>query len=494
MKTPRFAIALLFFLATPAVGQIESPLLSKLRLNLVNPGGKSLAMGGAFVALADDATAALANPAGLTQLTAWQVGASGKLWVFEPELRRALYALGGDGSYQKFLTEADRPGGQQSDLEFASVVGPLGKHASVAVYQAVNLRYRLDANDLAGGNYRAFAMAVPPNSAVTLDEQGGWDIRNQLWGVSLSASLGDFSFGGGLTFNRLRYDMTGSAAGGGHLFVTNADSVQGIPGAQPRLDTTVSADVTSGTKMGWLAGFKWQVLEVGNVTFGGVYRKAPRFDVGYSVSSVNAWTGARVSFSCGVDDPNVPGSGASACGTFDVPDDWSVGLSAQPFPNLLVSAEVQRISYSQLQDGFVPIFAYCTIQASPCPAQNRVIPDGRAEDGTVPRVGAEWTLPLKGSLLVALRGGWHLQPAHGMKVDLYSDADRDRKPDPGSAPAEIVQPPLTDAFQTTYDGGKDEDHVSFGLGLTFGRSLSIDLAADLSSSNDAYVLSAFYRF
>ena len=69
MKTPRFAIALLFFLATPAVGQIESPLLSKLRLNLVNPGGKSLAMGGAFVALADDATAALENPAGLTQLT-----------------------------------------------------------------------------------------------------------------------------------------------------------------------------------------------------------------------------------------------------------------------------------------------------------------------------------------------------------------------------------------------------------------------------------------
>ncbi len=493
MKT-RLATIVLALLATPALAQLESPLLSKIRLNLVNPGGKSLAMGGAFVALADDATAALANPAGLTQLTSWQVGASGKQFSFDPQLRRAEYALQGDGTYSRFLEEADRPGGGVSDLEFASIVGPLGPRTSVAVYRAQNLRYRLDGDDLAGGNYRAFAMVAPPNSAVTLDEQGGLDVANELWGVSLSANLGALSVGGGVTFNRLRYDLTGGAAGASHLFVTNAESTPGLPGAQPRLDTTVGAEVTSGTETGWVAGFKWQVFEVGNVTIGGVWRRAPRFDVSYSVSSVNAWNGARVSFSCGVDDPNVPGSGASACGTFDVPDDWSFGFSAQLHPNLLVSAEVQRIAYSELQDGFVPLFAYCTVAASPCPAANRVIPEARAEDGTVPRAGAEWLLPWKGTLQVALRGGWHRQPAHGMKVDLYPDADRDRVPDAGSAAAEIVQPPLTDAFRTTYDGGKDEDHISFGLGLTLGRSLSLDVAADLSDSNDAYVLSAFYRF
>jgi hypothetical protein len=493
MKTPVLALALLAA-AAPAPAQLESPLLSKLQLNLVNPGGKSLAMGGAFVALADDATAAIANPAGLTQLTAWQVGASGKSFTFEPLLRRAFYDLQPDGSYEKFLEEGDRPSGSVADLEFASVVGPLSDKVSVAVYQAVNLRYRLDADELPGGNYRAFAMAVPPNSAVTLDEQGGWDIRSEVWGVSLGANFGTFSIGGGVTFNRLRYDMTGSVSGGGHLFVTNAESVQGIPGAQPRLDTTVSSEVTSGTKTGWIAGFRWQLFEVGNVTLGGVYRRAPRFDVSYSVSSVNRWSGARVEFSCGVDDPNVPGSGASACGTFDMPDDWSAGLSAQVVPSLLVSAEVQRVSYAQLQEGFVPLFAYCTVQASPCPAQNRVIPGGRGEDATVPRAGAEWTLPLKGSFQVALRGGWHREPAHGMLVDLYPDADRDRRPDPGAVAAEITQPPLTDAFRTTYDGGTDEDHLSVGVGLTIGRKLSIDLAADLSDSADSWVLSAFYRF
>src|SRR5574340_1585190 len=127
MKTRTPALVFLVLaplaLAPRALGQLESPLLSKIQLNLVNPGGKSLAMGGAFVALADDATAALANPAGLTQLTAWQVGGSGKVFSFEPELRRALYTTTGDGTYQKFLEEADRPRGRQGDLEFASIVG-----------------------------------------------------------------------------------------------------------------------------------------------------------------------------------------------------------------------------------------------------------------------------------------------------------------------------------------------------------------------------------
>src|SRR5947199_8320409 len=45
---------------------IES--LSGLQFNFGNPGARSLGMGGAFIGLADDASAAEANPAGLTIL------------------------------------------------------------------------------------------------------------------------------------------------------------------------------------------------------------------------------------------------------------------------------------------------------------------------------------------------------------------------------------------------------------------------------------------
>ena len=63
MKKPVLALAALLLVRIPAPAQVESALLSKVTFNLTNPGGKSLAMGGAFTAIADDATAGIANPA-----------------------------------------------------------------------------------------------------------------------------------------------------------------------------------------------------------------------------------------------------------------------------------------------------------------------------------------------------------------------------------------------------------------------------------------------
>ena len=46
----------------------DEEVFRNFRFNFVNPGGRALGMGGAFVGIADDATAAAANPAGLTNL------------------------------------------------------------------------------------------------------------------------------------------------------------------------------------------------------------------------------------------------------------------------------------------------------------------------------------------------------------------------------------------------------------------------------------------
>jgi long-subunit fatty acid transport protein len=55
------------FLAATAVRGQQAPVT--LEYSLSNPGARSLGFGGAFAALADDATAAFANPAGLVQLS-----------------------------------------------------------------------------------------------------------------------------------------------------------------------------------------------------------------------------------------------------------------------------------------------------------------------------------------------------------------------------------------------------------------------------------------
>ena len=52
----------------PALALTDEEVFRDFRFNMINPGARSLALGGAFISLADDATAAQANPAGLSYL------------------------------------------------------------------------------------------------------------------------------------------------------------------------------------------------------------------------------------------------------------------------------------------------------------------------------------------------------------------------------------------------------------------------------------------
>ena len=65
----RAVTAILFFamaaVGPQAIAQRNSFVTDSV---LINPGARSIALGGAFAAIADDATAALANPAGLVQI------------------------------------------------------------------------------------------------------------------------------------------------------------------------------------------------------------------------------------------------------------------------------------------------------------------------------------------------------------------------------------------------------------------------------------------
>src|SRR5262249_55944400 len=137
----------------------------------------------------------------------------------------------------------------------------------------------------------------------------------------------------------------------------------------------------------------------------------------------------------------------SACGNFHVPDDYSIGISGRPFAKLLLAFDVQRIRYSQLNDGYITVFAY-----NPASATDRVVSGGSSDDGTLPRVGAEFNIVATSSTDVNLRAGYYHEPAHGTKVALYSDVSpQDRKPDSGT-PKETV--PFSEAYRTTFDGGK----------------------------------------
>lgn len=118
-RRPLVAIltATLLTLAAPAPAQEES-----FDFVFANPGARSTGLGGAFTALADDATAAYANPAGLVQL-------------LRPEISAELRAIfdNNDEELDAFDTDSDLTG-----LGFVSFVMPLGDFCLAAYTHGVS--------------------------------------------------------------------------------------------------------------------------------------------------------------------------------------------------------------------------------------------------------------------------------------------------------------------------------------------------------------------
>ena len=92
--------------ALPAWAQSNDEVQTGTQFNFIAPGARSLGLGGAFLGLADDATAAYSNPAGLTQLTEPEVSLEGRAW-----------------NYKSLFVERGRAGGEPSGIGIDVVEG-----------------------------------------------------------------------------------------------------------------------------------------------------------------------------------------------------------------------------------------------------------------------------------------------------------------------------------------------------------------------------------
>ena len=135
-----------------------------------NPGARSIALGGAFAAIADDATAAFSNPAGLIQ-------------IVRPEISAELRATGSDGPYSGDINVD----GGVSGLGFFSFVYPFQKWAFAAYsHNLGSLDFTFDAGSPVTREFtiRSFAGA----GAIQLSEKLSI-------GAGISYFLGDRSAG-----------------------------------------------------------------------------------------------------------------------------------------------------------------------------------------------------------------------------------------------------------------------------------------------------------
>jgi hypothetical protein len=255
MNNGRHVLILIAGLLLASGAQAQAVLT--LELGYSNPGARSLGFGGAFVALADDATAAYANPAGLVQLTRPEVSIEGRHWsyttpyVFGGRASGAPTGLGIDTSpdLRRAASTADFTG-----LSFLSYVHPL-KNWSLAVYrhQLVRFSSAFATNGLfaEGSTYL--------DTDRWIDRPGTADVDVVSWGFAVARRITD-SFSLGLTLNYLEVDLDLATT----AYLPDDDSLEAFFAANSYLPERVawSTSTRAHDSTGGLAlGFLWRIDE-----------------------------------------------------------------------------------------------------------------------------------------------------------------------------------------------------------------------------------------
>jgi len=431
---------------------------SVIHFNFGPPGARSLGMGGTFIAIADDATAAEANPAGLTKLSRPEVS----LHMRRSSLSLEALDLNAEAA-QRDLNNARRPApalmpgmtgnsfldptktkfeDSVSELSFASYVQPFKRFTLSLFFQ--------DSADFAGSNtWRAF-------DDLNLDfyqtrQELGLNLENM--GISLGFKLGErLSAGVSVRASRMRLaalqetrvDFSTDTelsllASGSSLEEVRA---LGLIDQQINRETIDDED----TQITWNAGIL--INPNGRLSLGLVYKDGGTFEIDGQVADFGCTAfDASGRFEC---EPEMMG-GMRNTRTIDVPDFYGAGLTWRVTNRFRLALDVNRITYSELNFGMLE-------NPNADPERQILVP---IEDATEVHIGLEYLFFLGSSRApLTVRAGAYSNPDH-------------------------------DGFQPI---DSEETVVTFGFGTVLREKFQIDLAGQSSDSGDVGILSLVYRF
>jgi len=448
--------------ALPAMAQntdIES--LSGLQFNFGNPGARSLGMGGAFLGLADDASAAEANPAGLTILRKPELSIEIRNYV-----EQQIFST--TGEYPDITRTAFNHYSQRAPITFASAVYPYKNFTFGAYFhealrnegsgQVVPIR-----NEFTGGIKADVPIFFFPkggngpvsrNECIAINVKANDDfaclgypilpflsavsVTERTFGLAGAYKIGTFSFGGTVRYQR--FNETAFTFRVTPEFDFSSISVQAT--SDIREDTDKAKDVSDVTFTG---GVKWAPND--RFSAGAVYKQGARYKAPTFIA--NDATGFEFL--------------KVADTTFHMPDTFGAGISVRPIPVLTVNADAVRVRYSNLVDDFFSVNA-----------EVREIDRAyKASDVTELHVGAEYFFSTK--IPLALRLGWWHDPAHAIEYR-----------GPLTTPSRV-------AAALLYPRGESQNHRSIGAGLAWPR-FQIDAAYDRSELFKVGSISMVTRF
>ena len=419
----------------PARGQS----FTGLEFSFSNPGARSVGFGGAFVALADDATAAFANPAGLVQIARPEISMEGRSWSYRTPYVRGGRAAGAPTGLGIDTVSDPLYGESLADLagiSYLSYVHPQRRWSfAVFQHQPANFEFTLETQGI----------FVPGPGPLELTRTGAargridLDLLTRGFAVAFRP-IDNLSFGLGLSRFRPDSSLTGQD------YLADDDSLEGRFGRVSFLPERLAQSIElrwDEAKWAVSAGVLWRLSD--RWTLGGVFRQTPKLPL-------------VVDITAGPAHPDVPAGAKLVDGfrtAWDFPDVHALGLGYRsPDGRWTAAWEWRRVEYSSIVESLLP--------------QQR---GGGLfiEDADELHLGAEYAFFAGSSVLAVRMGLWH-DPDH------YFDVRSEE--------------PLNRAL---FAPAEDEMHLAAGLGAAF-RRLQVDLGIDLSERIDTVSLSLIYSF
>jgi long-chain fatty acid transport protein len=426
----RAAVLLAGTLTLAGAAHAQSSLQVPIQFDFLNPSARSLALGGAFVGLADDATAALVNPAGLIELTLPEVSVEGRYRSFSnPFLAsgRLSGAPTGIGEDQTSGPNYVNIGDSATGLTYLSFVLPRGR-----------LRFAAFRHELLKLEQQFASRGVLQNRGFD-NRDGAFDgdrtLRVDVYGASAAYDAGRLWFGGGLLIETFSL--------GFEFRRYLHEDFYGAPDPQQELFrfTQDGDDVGLGAVAGVMVPVKFAKVGVS-------YKRGPRFDF-------SSFSGGAV------------GSQERVFSTFKVPDVFAAGVSAT-FDRALVTVEYTHVFHSQLVHEYVEVHAR---RGETLPRADRFT----IADSNEFHAGAEYLLPVPGR--PALRGGFWFDPDHSVHYEPTAANDF-----------------LDERLVASLSSGRDLWHGTAGGMVTVHPKMDIAVAVDYSSRSTVVSTSAIIRF
>ena len=406
-----------------------------LQLSFSDPGARSAGLGGAFVALADDATAAFANPAGLVQLVKPEISIEARNWSHSIPYTTNGRVEGDPSGRGLDVTPGISTGKATYDttgLSFLSLVWPTGDWSfALFRHQYADLEFTGETQGLFGGGSDCCQERWSDQRMHSTQDVVSY-------GLSAAYRLGDrFSIGMGVSY----FDVSLESLTKEHLW--DVDSETGFFGPTSFLPERLAlteylfiddSDWTLSAGFLWSPTSRWRV--------GGVYRQGFDVDMGNDIIA-----GVAVDYGVPPGTVFIRNRGVPT----EFPDVYGLGLSYRGLEErLTLSFQWDRIDYSSIPESIG-------------------LDDQTIDDADELHFGAEYVF-LDSTPVIAVRLGAWLDPDHQMYAtvpDLY--------------------------MQAVLPRGDDEWHYTAGVGFA-ARRFQVDLAADLSERVNTISLSAIWNF